>query len=146
MACYPYKFINVSEGSFPQCLFLLFDPGFAFLSFARRAVEPGHTNEKCKASSANRFLKCVHLCYLCTRTLLKEPLDWKHSTGKRNESSHPIRASSLLLWGTTIGNKNLSLAERRTSGGMELFWHKVFITKWLVSPCHNSFPHVTFYS
>lgn len=80
-------------------------PGFAFLSFARTAVGPGHTNEKCQASSGNSFLKGVHLRYLYAGMLLKEPLDWKHSTGKRNGSSHPAPASSLLLWGTAVGNQ-----------------------------------------
>lgn len=125
-----YHFLNACS----CCL----TPGFAFLSFARTAVGPGHTNEKCQASSGNCFLKRVCLCYLCAGTLLKEPLDWKHSTGKRNESTHPAPASSLLLWGTAVGNQNPSLAERMTNSRMGLFWHEVFITQCLVSPWHQT--------
>lgn len=110
-------FINFSEGSFPQCLFLLFDPWLHFSFFCKDSS--WSRSQQCQASSGNRFLKHVYLCYLCTGTLLKEPLDWKHSTGKRNVSSHPTPASSPLLWGSAVGKKSLSLAERTTNSRVE---------------------------
>lgn len=105
----PHELYNFSKGSFPQCLFLCLTSGFAFPSFAKPPLSPGHTSEKCQPTSGNHSLKRAHLCYLCVDTLLKEPLDWKHSTGMRNGTSHPAPASSLLLWGMSVGNTTPSL-------------------------------------
>lgn len=118
-----------ARGHFLNACSCCLTSGLAFPSFARSPISPGHTSEKCQPTSGNRFLKRARLCYLCVDTLLKEPLDWKHSTGKRNGTSHPAPASPLPLWGMSVGNTTLSLAARTLSGEVGLSWPEVFITK-----------------
>lgn len=111
-----------ARGHFLNACSCCLTSGFAFPSFARSPLSPGHTSGNCQPTSGNCFPKSAHLCYLCADTLLKEPLDWKHSTGKRNGTSHPAAASFLLLWGMSVSSFQFKTGQKHQFSAVVLVY------------------------